>query len=119
MPFALASLCASAAGEGVGLALAAPLAAVALVANVVCWLRVMVRWRGLPRRDDDDRGWPRRWWDDDDPPPEPGGGPGGIRFDWTRFEREFWAHVSHLERLRERELVRALVNPSAAASVRG
>jgi hypothetical protein len=117
MPFALASLGASAAGDGLALALAAPLAAVALIANVVCWVKVVVRWRALPRPGDDDHGWPRWWWDGD-PPLHPSGGPGGVRFDWTRFERDFWAHVTQQERLHELELVRALVSTRPVSSVR-
>jgi hypothetical protein len=109
MPAALASLCAGVGGGGLPLALAGPLAALALIVNVACWRRVIMRWRALPRPEDDDDGW-RRWSLDGDPPLEPSGGPGGIRFDWAVFERDFWAHVTQQERLREREreLIRAL-----------
>jgi len=107
LPLAFASLAASATGQGFGLGLAWRLAALALIVNAVCWQKVIVRWRALPRRDDDDQGW-RRWWDSE-PPLIPGGGPGGIKFDWKRFERDFWSHVREKERQRERELIHASV----------
>jgi hypothetical protein len=105
LPAALASLCASAAGDGLASALAYPFAAAALIVNVICWRRVVVLRRALPRPDDDDHGWPR-WWDDD-PQQRPSGGPGGISFDWPGFERDFWAHVTQQELLRPREPIHA------------
>jgi hypothetical protein len=57
---------------------------------------VIVRWRALPERREDDDGWPRRGWDTDDPL-GPSGGPGGIAFDWPKFERAFWAYVKERE----------------------
>lgn len=101
----MASLAASATGEGPPLELLWPLAALALVASVLCWRKVIVLWRALPRPDDDDQGW-RRWWDIESPL-GPDGGPGVIKFDWTSFERDFWAHVKETELQRGRELVSA------------
>jgi hypothetical protein len=107
LPVGLASVAASSSGTGVAPAMAIPLAALAVIVNVVCWRRVIVRWRALPdRRDDDDHGWPRRGWDADDPL-APSGGPGGITFDWPEFERAFWIHVGELERQRELDVVGA------------
>jgi hypothetical protein len=88
------------------------LAALALIANLACWRKVMVLWRALPRPDDDDQGW-AGWWDGDSPL-DPRGGPSGIKFDWTRFERDFWAHVKEKERQCEHELIRAFTRPVAA-----
>lgn len=105
LPVAIASLGASATGAGIPIAVAWPLAALALVANIACWLKVIVLWRALPRLDDDDQGWRRRR--DGDSPLGPSGGPGGIDFDWPRFERDFWAHVGEKELQRERELIHA------------
>lgn len=104
LPVALASVAASSSGTGVAPTLAIPLAVIAVILNMVCWRRVIVRWRALPDRRDDDDGWPRRGWDTDDPL-DPSGGPGGITFDWPKFERSFWAYVK--ERQRELDLVGA------------
>jgi len=108
LPVALASLGAGATGEGLPFAPSSLLAFLALITSVACWLKVVARWQALPRRGDDDHGRPR-WWDSDDPlgPNDGSGGPGGITFDWTRFERDFWQHVNELERRRERHLVHA------------
>ncbi len=106
LPAALAALAASSSHTGPALALALPLAAAAILINLVCWRRVIVRWRALPRRDDDDNDWWRRWWDAEGPL-DPTGDPGGIKFDWESFERDFRAHVNELERLRGRELLTA------------
>jgi hypothetical protein len=103
VPIAAASLCASAAGNGVPFALAWPLAALAATLSAACWLRVIVLWGKLHRPDDDDQGWWRRW---SATPLDPGGGPGGIPFDWKKFEQDFWSHVKEKERHRERELIR-------------
>src|SRR5438874_13410443 len=65
VPVALAALAASATGEGLPLAVAWPLATLALLANVICWLKVIILWRALPRPEDD-QGWGR--WRDDPPP---------------------------------------------------
>lgn len=103
LPITIASAAASIAGTGLQLAIAVPLAVVAVAANLACWLKVVKRWRRLPRPGDDDQGW-RRWWGDTPPSPlDPGGGPGGIEFNWTAFELQFWAYVG----ARERELVPA------------
>jgi hypothetical protein len=100
LPLAIALLAASVTGAGLGLPLACPLTAVALVVNVVCWLTVVRRWRRLPAKPgDDEQGW-RRWWGEDSPL-QPSGGPSGISFDWPKFEQQFWAHVQALERQRE------------------
>ena len=85
---------------GLPAALAAALAGLAVVLNVVCWRAVIVRWRALPRRDDDGPGGPPRGWDGDDPK-DPGGGPGGIAFDWVTFERDFRAYAAARERRAE------------------
>jgi hypothetical protein len=91
LPAALASVGASATGEGIPLGLAWPLAALAAVATAVCLWKVIVLWHTRPRRDDDDHG---GWWRrHGDRPLLPGGGPGGLEFDWRSFERQFWAHV--------------------------
>jgi hypothetical protein len=95
LPVALASLGASATGVGLQLALAGPLAALALFANVACWLKVVVLWRALPPREDDDQGWSR--WRDRGDPLDPTGGPGGIGFDWDGFERDFRSYVRENE----------------------
>ena len=105
LPVALASLGASVTGEGLPVSLDLALATLALIANLACWRKIMVLWRALRRRDDDEQGWPRSW--DNDPPLDPRGGPGGVTFDWTRFQRDFWAHVKETERQREHDLVRA------------
>src|SRR5579859_6512597 len=61
LPGALASLGASATGEGiVRLGLAWPLAALAALATAVCLWKMIVLWRTRPRRDDDDHG--GGWW---------------------------------------------------------
>jgi hypothetical protein len=99
LPLAVASVAASIAGGGLQLWFACPLAALALGANIACWLKVIKRWRKLPRPGDDDEGWRR--WPGGDSPLEPTGGPGGIEFDWPGFELQFWAHVRALERQRE------------------
>lgn len=105
LPAALASVGASATGEGVlRLGLAWPLAALAALATVVCLWKVMVLWRTRPRRDDDGHGggwWRRR----DDGPRLPGGGPGGIEFDWRSFERQFWNYVHARARPRDEQRV--------------
>jgi hypothetical protein len=108
LPVALASLGAGVTGQGLPVVLASPLAFIALIANVACWLNVIARWQALPPRGDDDDGWPR-WWDNDGPldPSDGPGGPGGIRFDWVTFERDFWEHVRAHEQRRERQLVHA------------
>ena len=106
LPVALASVAASSSGSGVSPAMAIPLAFIAVIVNVVCWRRVIVRWRALPDRRDDNDGWPRRGWDGDDPL-DPNGGPGGITFDWPEFERAFRIHVEELERQREPAVVGA------------
>jgi hypothetical protein len=106
LPLTLASLGVSATGAGLPVALAVALAGLALIANFVCWRKVIARWRSLPRPDDEDHGWPR-WWEDEDPQPDPSGGPGGFKIDWTKFEREFWAHVTAQARQRQLEPIRA------------
>ena len=103
LPVAVATVAASIAGAGLQLVFAAPLAALAVGLNLACWRKVIRRWRRLPRPGDDDQGWRR--WSGDEPPLGPLGGPGGIEFDWARFEAQFWAHVRALDR--ERELVPA------------
>jgi hypothetical protein len=105
VPIASASLGASATGEGLPFSLASPLAAVALMVSAACWLNVIALWRAPPRPGDDDEGW-RRWWGGATPP-YPGGGTGGINFDWTKFERDFWSHVREQERQREPEFAHA------------
>jgi hypothetical protein len=108
VPLAFAVLAASASGEGLPLPLAWPPLVLALTTNASLWLKVVVLWRRLPPGDDDDdQDW-RRWFGGD-PPPGPNGGPGGIDFDWTSFEREFWSYVREQQsrRERERELVHA------------
>ena len=99
LPITVASVAASIAGTGLQVWLACPLAALALGANVACWLKVIRRWKRLPRPGDDDEGWRRGWGEDS--PHDPSGGPGGIQFDWPSFELQFWAHVTALERQRE------------------
>jgi hypothetical protein len=99
LPLALAALAASVTGAGLGLPLMCPLTALTLLLNVACWLKVVKRWRRLPRPGDDDQGWRR--WRGGDSPLQPSDGPGGIEFDWRSFELQFWAHVRALERHRE------------------
>ncbi|HLJ03227.1 MAG TPA: hypothetical protein VKT31_07290 [Solirubrobacteraceae bacterium] len=93
LPAALASVGASATGEGVlPVGLAWPLAALAALATSVCLWKVIVLWRTRPRRDDDEHG--GGWWRRHGEGPRlPGGGPGGIEFDWRSFERQFWNYV--------------------------
>jgi hypothetical protein len=103
LPATLAALGASVTADGVSLALAAPATALALVANLAGWRKVLERWRALPRPRGDDSGWP--WRSDGDGPRDPSDGPGGAEFDWPAFERHFWAHVEAMAR--ERELIAA------------
>jgi hypothetical protein len=109
-PFGCAALASSAAGQGLPLALAAPLAALALVVSATCWVKVIALWRALPQGDDDDQD----WWDRrrGDTPLDPTGG-GGINFDWAAFERQFWSYVDRFEheRARVRELTHAYACP--------
>src|SRR5579859_1803400 len=104
MPAALASVGASATGEGVvRLGLAWPLAALASLATAVCLWKVSVLWRTRPRRDDDHGG---GWWRrHGDGPRLPGGGPGGIEFDWRSLERQFWNYVHARAKAREEQRV--------------
>jgi hypothetical protein len=104
-PLACAAAVSSAGGQGLPLALAAPLAALALIVSGACWVKVIALWRALPRGGDDDQGWWRRRRGEG--PLDPGGSGGGISFDWASFERQFWSHVAHIERERARELVHA------------
>jgi hypothetical protein len=115
LPLAIASVGASVTGGGLSAALALQLAALALIANAGCWVKVIGLWRALPRPDDDDQDWRRRW--DSDSPLDPGCGPGGITVDWARFERDFWSHVEQQQRQRENELIHALA--LAPACVQG
>jgi hypothetical protein len=103
LPLTLAFLLASLTGQGPPVAVLWPLAALVLTLNVACWLKVIELWPTLPGPDDDDQDWRRGWGRDS--PRAPDGGPGGIGFDWARFERDFWAHVKSAERQRERELI--------------
>jgi hypothetical protein len=103
VPASLAALGASATGPGIPVTLAWPVAALALIASAVCWWRVVCLWRALPRRDDDEQDWRR--WSDGDPRVGPHGGPGGITFDWTSFEQQFWSHVLETQHRRELEKV--------------
>jgi hypothetical protein len=105
LPLMLGFLLASLTGQGPPVALLWPLAALALTLNVACWSKVIMLLRTLPGPDDDDQDWRRGW--DRDSPHGPDGGPGGIRFDWAGFERDFWAHVKSAERQRECELIHA------------
>ncbi len=84
--------------------LAAPLAVLVLIACLGCARKLLVLWRALPRDDDGDHGGPPRWWGGEDPQ-DPTGGPGGISFDWTTFEREFWAYLSAREAQHARESI--------------
>lgn len=112
LPGALALLAASTAGVGPPIPVAAPILVLVAIAAAACWRKAIRLFRQLPRSDDDDHGWPRRWWGGG-PQLDPSGGPGGIGFDWSRFEREFWSHVARLEHeaARARELTRALRQP--------
>jgi hypothetical protein len=110
-PLACASAVSSAAGQGIPLALAGPLAALALVVSGLCWVEVVALWRALPRGGDEDQGWWRRRGGEG--PRDPGGSGGGISFDWVAFERQFWSHVAHVER--ERERARELIHACATS----
>jgi hypothetical protein len=115
LPLTLAFLLASLCGQGPPVGLLWPLAALVLTLNVACWLKVIELWRTLPGPDDDDQDWRRGW--DRDSPRDPERGPGGIRFDWAGFERDFWAHVKSAERQRERELIHASASVALMAYV--
>jgi len=114
LPLSIASVGASATGGGLSAALAWQLAALTLVANAGCWVKVIALWRALPRPDDDDQDW-RRWWGSDCPL-DPDSGPGGITIDWKQFERDFWSYVKQTEPQPEQELIYALA-PSATALI--
>jgi hypothetical protein len=105
LPVVFASVGASATGQGIPLALAWPLAALTVIANVACWLNVVMLWRALPGPEDDDPDWRRP--PGSDSPLDPSGGPGGIEFDWAGFERDFWSYVSEHEDSRKREVTYA------------
>ncbi len=92
LPVAVAFVGASATGTGIPLVVSLPLAALVVIVSPVCWHKVIVLWRALPRReDDDDQRWDR--WRDGPDPLGPSGGPDGISFDWARFEQQFWTYV--------------------------